>query len=397
MIQGFYFYLYRYLHNIALSACGASLLRFLFLIRFQVKRLFCKPNIIDVSHDDAVARLIAVHPDPSGRPDIVNLPKDPGIDLSVIIPIYNYVNLIEKNIQSILNQKTKYSFELILVDDGSTDGASDIVKKFAEEPRVKAIFQKNQGIAGARNTGLNHATGKYVMFVDCDDIADDNLIEILMETALQENHDLVMCAHNLVKERDGKVYHILPNIYPSYNLLGYSGRAKILNYAGLPWCKVYKRELFQPVRFYTGYWYEDTIIHLLIFTRCRSFKYIPKTAYQYRWYEGNFSHTQGNRINVKSIDYYWLLRRILEDYESMPDAVFDECFYTTLVKHLSVYYLRKIDGLDESIVTDLFSLGCDLFERYGKKKYKLPYMLRITEKALETRDIALWKLASTCQ
>ena len=397
MIQGFYYYLYRYLHNVPLCVCGASFLRLLSLIQFQIKRFFCKPHIINISHEDAAARISAVHPDPSGRTEIVNLPEDPSIALSVIIPIYNYVNLIEKNIQSILNQKTQYRFELILVDDGSTDGASDIVRKYANDPRVKAIFQKNQGIAGARNTGLNHAAGKYIMFVDCDDIADNSLIEILMDAAIQENRDLVMCAHDLVKERDGATYFILPNINPPYNLLGYSGRAKILNYAGLPWCKVYKRALFQTVRYYPGYWYEDTIIHLLIFTRCRSFKYIPKVAYQYRWYENNFSHTQGNRKNVKCIDYYWLLKRILKDYESMPGAVFDECFYTALVKHLSAYYLSKIDGLDESVVSDLFALCCDLFDQYGNKKYKLPYMLRVTVKALETRDIALWKLASTFQ
>ena len=397
MIQGYFFYLYRYLHNVLLCACGASMLRLLSLIQFQVKCLFCKSHIVEISHDEAVARISAIHPDPAGKADIVNQPEDPGIDLSVIIPIYNYADKIEKNIQSILGQKTKYCFELILVDDGSTDGAADIVRKYVEEPRVKAIFQKNQGIAGARNTGLNHAKGKYVMFVDCDDIADSNLIEILMDAALQENHDLVMCAHNLVKEQDGVAYYILSNIYPPYNLLGYSGRAKILNYAGLPWCKVYKRDLFQTVRYYPGYWYEDTIIHLLIFTRCRSFKYIPKVAYQYRWYENNFSHTQGKKTDVKCIDYYWLLRRILEDYESLPDAVFDECFYTALVKHLSAYYLSKIDGLDESVVSDLFALCCDLFDQYGNKKYKLPYMLRVTVKALETRDIALWKLASAFQ
>ena len=57
----------------------------------------------------------------------------------------------------------------------------------------------------------------------------------------------------------------------------------------------------------------------------------------------------------------------MKDYELLPDAVYDECYYTALVKHLSAYYLRKIEGLDESVVADLFSLGCDLFEQYGEK------------------------------
>ena len=397
MIQGFYFYFYKYLRCQGPSAVLAYFANLLYLGKFCLRRLRYKTHIVHLSHEEALERIAAIHPDPAKHCEIINAAVDESVDLSIIIPIYNYANLITENINSILAQKTQYRFELILVDDGSTDGAADIVRGYAADPRVKAIFQKNQGIAGARNTGLNHAVGKYVMFVDCDDVAEDNLVEVLMSKAYSDNLDIAMCAHNLVKERNGEVYAVLPNIYPPFNLLGYTGRAKILNYAGLPWCKVYKRELFNSVRFYPGYWYEDTIVHALLFTRCKSFAYVPVVAYQYRWYEKNFSHTQGNSANPKCIDTYWLMKRILEDYAAMPDAAYDECFYTMLVKHLSSYYYSNINNLDEPLVEALFSLACDMFDRYNGMSCKLPYMLRVTEKALRCRDIELWKLASKSQ
>ena len=397
MIQGLYFYINKYLHCQVLSAGLAYFARFVFLCKFWLKRLRCKPDIVQLPHNEAIDRISKEHPDPSGEYEIIQPPLDEAVDLSIIIPIYNYANLITENINSVLTQKTRFRFEVILVDDGSTDGAADIVRKYSSNPQVKTIFQQNQGIASARNTGLNHAVGKYIMFVDCDDVVGDNLVEVLLSKAYSDKLDIVMCAHDLVKQRNGEVYAILPNIYPSLNLLGYTGRAIILNYAGLPWCKVYKRELFDSVRFYPNYWYEDTIVHALLFTQCEHFAYIPVVAYRYRWYENNFSHTQGNSTNPKSIDIYWLMKRILEDYESLPDAQHDERFYTMLIKHLSAYYYSKISDLNDDIIDSLFSLACDLFEQYGRRKYKVPYMLRVTEKALRNRDIALWKLASVNQ
>ena len=312
--------------------------------------------------------------------------------VSVIVPVFNMSAYLERCVLSIMNQEYQ-NLEIVLVDDGSTDGAQEIVRRYERDSRVKTIFQKNQGIAGARNTGLNHATGRFIMFVDCDDVVEKDLVQTLMSRAELENCDIVMCAHNLVKERNGQVYATIPNVYSSGNLLGYSGSAVILNYAGLPWAKVYRRELWDNVRYLPGYWYEDTIIHMLLFTQCRKFSYVPKVCYQYRWYEKNFSHVQGNAVNPKCIDRYWMLVPILEKAQTLGVAQ-GECFYTALIKHLSVYYYPTVSGMDDRTVEDLFILACDLFRQYRKDStVKLPYMLRVTEKALRKGDINLWKLA----
>ena len=179
--------------------------------------------------------------------------------------------------------------------------------------------------------------------------------------------------------------------------MNYAKGAEILNYAGLPWGKVYKRELWENVRYFPGYWYEDTIIHSLIFTQCNKFAYEPVVCYQYRWYENNFSHTQGKSENPKSIDIYWILENILERYDELQLPK-DERFEIMLLKHLSLYYYAKVRDLESNVVDALFVLACSLYQEYGlKEECKLPYMLQVTRKALKQGDINLWKLATKYQ
>lgn len=397
MIYGFYFRFYGKFHNSVFSSILAKLAYMLYCCVFFPKKLRHKRVSVDVNIDDARNIVNGIHPRLDSHPVYENKPIDDNIDLSIVVPVYNYVDIIESNIDSILNQKTEYNYQLIIVDDGSTDGAADVLKKYADNPNVKLIFQKNAGIGAARNTGINNADGKYLMFVDCDDIVHDDIIETLMNKAYSENYDMVMCAHNLSKERNGVIYEIVPNVYPKYNLIGYKNGDEIMNLAGLPWCKVYKREIWNNVRFFPGYWYEDTIIQFLIFMQCENYAYIPKIEYEYKWYEKNFSHTQGNSASPKSIDTYWLLIEILEQYKknNMPA---DDRLYTLVLRHISTYYYGSVKNLDSKVVEALFVLAKDLYSEYKPNhKVKLPFMLRQIEKSFDNNDIELWKLASCYQ
>lgn len=90
-------------------------------------------------------------------------------DVSVIIPTYNYAQFLAESIQSVL-QQTYSEFELLVVDDGSTDQTRQVVAQFESDPRVRYLFQENRGDAAARNTGINHTTGRFVAFLDSDDL-----------------------------------------------------------------------------------------------------------------------------------------------------------------------------------------------------------------------------------
>ena len=360
-----------------------------------MKKIHRKRVYLNLSLNEAKKLVIEKHPRIKYQIEYDNHSINTDLDLSIIVPVYNYVDKIEKTINAVLSQKTKYSYQVILVDDGSTDGSADILRKFQGNMNVKLIFQENAGIGAARNTGINASDGKYLMFVDCDDIVHDDIIEVLLDKAYSDEYDMVMCAHNLSKERDGEVYEVIPNIYTKKNLMGYKNGDKIMNLAGLPWCKVYKRELWDNVRFFPGYWYEDTIIQFLIFTQCKHFDYIPVVEYEYKWYEKNYSHVQGKSENTKAIDIYWLLNEILDRYNylGLPK---DNALYTLILRHISTHYYSCIKMLDDTLVQALFVMAGELYVKYKpKEKVRLPYMLKQVEKAFDEKDIELWKLASS--
>lgn len=396
MKHGFYFRFYRMFHNQSLCCFLASLVYFLYCVKFLIEKTLRKRVRSTMTVDEARKIIDEVYPKPNSNTEYINPEIDEKLDLSIVIPVYNYADILEDNIKSILNQKTDYKFEAIFVDDGSTDGAQNILRKYENHPNIKLIFQQNSGIGAARNTGINHANGKYLMFIDCDDIVHDDIVETLMSKAYEQDLDMVVAAHNLVKEKNGEVYEVIPNIYPQKNLVGYKNGDEIMNLPGLPWGKVYKRELWNNVRFFPGYWYEDTIIQFLIFTQVKSYAYIPKVVYEYKWYEKNFSHIQGDGKRIKSIDSYWLVVKILKHYKEMNLPV-DEALYTLVLRHLSAYLYTSVKGLDSDVIEALFVLSKDLLDKYYKEQIRLPYILCQNRKAFKTNDIELWKLSSLYQ
>jgi len=390
--HGFYFRFYKFFKNQFICCVLSNIAYFFYVIKFIIEKILLKKRIVNIDYEQARETLNSIYPKPVSKPIYINPQIDDKIDLSIVVPVYNYAHLLDYTIQSVLNQNTKYNYEVIFVDDGSTDGASEILERYESNPKVRLISQKNGGIASARNTGINNSKGKYLMFMDCDDTVHDNIVELLLDKAYSNDYDMVVAAHNLAKEKEGKVYNVIPNVYPDYNLAGYKNNDKIMNLPGLPWAKIYKRNLWDSVRFFPGYWYEDTIILLLIFTQCKSYSYIPEVVYEYRWYENNFSHTQGQKSTPKVIDRYWLLLDILEKYKEL--GIKDEkIIYTLVLRHLSSYF-QDIQRCPEA-VESLFVLAEELYREWKPQhKVKLPFMLRQVEKAFDKKDFNLWRLAS---
>ena len=397
MIQDIYFRFYDMTHLHRLSIVLSYMARFVFFLSFLMKRIGLKREILDMTVSQAIDILHDTSPEPTTRPEYTMVSHDESCDLSIIVPVYNHIDVLKRCIDSLVNQKTRFHYELLLIDDGSTDGAEILVDRYGELEDVVTIHQENRGIAGARNTGINHARGRYLMFVDCDDYVHENLVESLMSRAMEDDSDIVMCAHALVKVKDGVAYSRLPNIYPSENLLGYKNGDEIMNYPGLPWGKVYRRQLFEKVRFFPGYWYEDTIIHSMIFTQCHKYAYIPEVMYEYQWHESNFSHIQGGKNQNRAVERYWLLKAILERCEEIGLDK-DAEFYTMVLKHVSAYYYPTISSLPKEVVDAMFVAGRELLIRCKpEQEVRLPYMLHITEKAILDKDISLWKLCSVNQ
>lgn len=115
------------------------------------------------------------------------------IKVSIIVPVYNVEKYLERCINSILTQELS-DFELILINDGSTDSSGTICDKFScIDNRVKVIHKKNEGVSSARNTGIDIAEGEYIGFVDSDDYIDSDMYKTMYEEAVKKSSDLVIC------------------------------------------------------------------------------------------------------------------------------------------------------------------------------------------------------------
>ena len=133
--------------------------------------------------------------------------------LSVIIPVYNVAQYLEQCVDSVL-QQTMQDMEIILVNDGSTDGSDDICRKYAQaDPRIVLLHQKNQGLAAARQTGLDAAHGDYIGFVDSDDWLEPDMYQKMYAAATQSGADIVFC--NVYRNEDKKEKPYFPSGYYS--------------------------------------------------------------------------------------------------------------------------------------------------------------------------------------
>lgn len=130
--------------------------------------------------------------------------------VSIIIPVYNKQKYLKKSIQSILEQ-TYDNFELIIVNDGSTDNSSEICHNFQKkDKRVRVIDIDNNGVSNARNVGISNANGEYIQFIDADDYTANNMLENLVNIARMYNPDVIVNGIEKINEKNESVGKILP-------------------------------------------------------------------------------------------------------------------------------------------------------------------------------------------
>ena len=187
--------------------------------------------------------------------------------VTVVIPVYNSKNTVAKAVASIQAQTYK-ELEIILVNDGSTDESLEICNKLAsEDPRIIVHSQENGGLSAARNKGISLATGKWITFVDSDDVADPNMIEILMNSAVTANADLSVCNLKEVDTQDIDNEAVVSGsvedkVLEPVDIINDSLLCGIPLYA---WGKLYKLELFECIAFPAGRYFEDEITSLKLF------------------------------------------------------------------------------------------------------------------------------------
>lgn len=232
---------------------------------------------------------------------VMNLNK---IKASVIVPAYNAEDYIEDCLNSLILQKTQYSYEIIVVNDGSTDGTLDLLKHI-ECDKLRIIDKSNGGISSARNAGIRDALGEYLIFCDADDYMDVKAIQHLIEKAERADADIVEGTFRYISEV-GKMGRIVKHK---------NTRNKLVNTFGVPWGKCIRKALFQGVCFPCGYWFEDSIIHQIILPRANKIEWIEDVVYYYR--TNSKGATSSSAGNSKSIDSLWVSMSLFGDRKKL--------------------------------------------------------------------------------
>lgn len=245
--------------------------------------------------------------------------------ISVIVPVYRVEKYLPACIDSILNQ-TFTDFELILVDDGSPDRCPAICDEAAErDARVRAIHQANQGLSAARNAGIEAAHGAWLSFVDSDDFLAPDFLETLHDAAVRAGADCALCGVQLTDEAGQKIGQLLSvadGVRTGRSILETLCRAPEITYL-VAWNKLYRRDVFQTLRYPVGMQNEDTYLAAELFDTVQTVICVSKPMYFYRQRADSIMHTA---VTTRNLDRMWAFEHCFAYFEArglealMPDA-----------------------------------------------------------------------------
>ena len=215
--------------------------------------------------------------------------------ISVIVPVYKVEKYLDKCIGSIASQ-THANLEIILVDDGSPDGCPIMCDEWAKrDGRIKVIHKQNGGLSSARNAGIDVARGDYLMFVDSDDFISTQACEKLLSLIKRYDANLAMCQAQLFSD-DGKIeelnYEETTEIYENPIELLYDSKIPYLMTA---WGKLYKKEIFNKIRFPLGKLHEDEFVIHGILDAAKSFVVTTSKWYYYLQRPGSIMGSRGEK------------------------------------------------------------------------------------------------------
>lgn len=283
-----------------------------------------------------------------------------GNDLiSIIIPVYKVEEYLEKCIESVLKQ-TYTNLQIILVDDGSPDNCGKICYEYAKkDPRIEVIHKVNGGLSDARNVGIAKAKGKYIGFVDSDDYIKEDMYEILINLIKEYDADVSIC--NLYDVIDGKEY-----IRNNENGIQEYSRLEILkevlldkNIQSYAWNKLYKKELFDEIKYPIGKKYEDIGTTFYVFEKCNKIVVTSKPEYYYL----KRSDSLVNNVTESTVLDYTdiIIQRYLYTQKNIEE-----------LRKYNNYYLAKTLITAHNDIELLGSISEKMQEKY-KELYNLVY------------------------
>ena len=240
--------------------------------------------------------------------------------ISVIVPVYNTASYLSRCIESLVNQ-TYSDLQIILIDDGSTDGSGAIADEWqTKDPRIEVYHQLNQGQSAARNVGLLHARGEYIAFMDSDDYIDSNYFSTMLQVA-DATTDCVQTGYRRVKQ-DGEII----KAYRPKHFYQYTS----------PCMRLYRRYFIEchHLRFPEGMIYEDVVFSIDLWLAHPTYKIIPYCGYNYTL---NTSSTTSRKCPEAEKELYRQLKQRWQTAASFTDQL----LITYTIIRLKTHFMKS--------------------------------------------------------
>lgn len=289
-----------------------------------------------------------------GKMKMDNLPL-----VSVIVPVYNVEEYIDECLESIVNQSYN-NLEIILVNDGSTDGSGKKCEQWAKiDSRIMIVNKRNGGLSSARNAGLSCSKGDYISFVDSDDMVNEKMVQIALENICTA--DILTFRYCNLHANDVEKYEIRnieSNKYTgdemAHMLLRGDDRASIP-----VWRNLYKRDLIKNMTFVEGIYYEDIAFSLYAYWSAQAVVSIDTPLYYYR--NDNLSITRGEitEKHVRSIliSRKGVLEIVKEKEKCIPEYVKEDAFIVFVGAYITGKRIHVSNILLEEIEKEIQKLG----------------------------------------
>lgn len=249
--------------------------------------------------------------------------------LSIIVPVYNVKPFLDECVGSLLAQGVE-DYEIILVDDGATDGSGEMVTDYAQRypERIRALHVTNGGQGRARNFGIEIARGKYIGFVDSDDWVEPEMYGKLLRRAEETGAELVCCDF-MGRHSDGRTEYLPAALQENK-----------MSAAGSACNKIFKRELIGDVRFPVGLWYEDFAFSAMMLMRSAKTEYVREPLYDYRCGQESTMHNNNARKNLDIIPILDGIREHMDGEENRDDFEF------LVINHLLLDTINRVARQD---------------------------------------------------
>lgn len=308
--------------------------------------------------------------------------------VSVIVPVYNTEKYLARCLDSVIGQ-TERNLEIVCVNDGSTDGSAAILERYAAaDPRVQVVTQENGGLSAARNSGLDVATGEYVMFVDSDDWIPSDAVAKMLRAAEESCAPVVVSAEyakdRLKKPRRVDVRWTLR--HPALKRL--VGQRKIQSSA----CnKLYRSDIIRNRRFIEGIYFEDWPFITELFGDIESFALVDEPMYVY--FTGETSIVRSPFTEKKAVSYLTGINHIAAFFRGRPDEDIARRRIALAVKMLVSKAVRSRDSKIRTLVgtQDFSSYPLDL-----KTRFRMWRLWRRSQMKSVTLEDDIWSEMRRC-